>query len=136
MGRVGGVARSSHLVHIGPLSVDEAGNRDPGSAGGFAPWPPRAGAAEAPRVGVAASGRGLASRCFGDDAAREGVAGGAEVGFVEEIGEIDRDGDTRIVLRDADATQAQVRFDLSVQRSPEGRRSLPEVDHRARVRRE
>ena len=56
--------------------------------------------------------------------------------FVEEIGEIDRDGDTRIVLRDADATQAQVRFDLSVQRSPEGRRSLPEVDHRARVRRE
>lgn len=56
--------------------------------------------------------------------------------WIDEAGAIDQAGHTRIQLSPLDVDAAVVRFDVSVQRSPDGRRSLPEVDHRARSRRD
>jgi hypothetical protein len=53
--------------------------------------------------------------------------------FIDELGELD--GDTRCRVGELQADAQQARFNIEIQRAPEGRRALPELDHRRRPRR-
>lgn len=54
--------------------------------------------------------------------------------FVDEAADIDADGDTRCTVSALEITPCEARFNIVIHRSPEGRRSLPELDHRGRRR--